>query len=468
MAERKCSNCRETGHTKATCLQAHDPVRVDEFLSPATETTKGPWFGAQFPGICEGCGRGFEEGDQIRSDGSGGWECESWCGQDDSVPLARDRHWERPTAANVKMPEPVDPAPTAIDQFLSPAAVAGEPEQHPDKKTEQRGYICKDPVLGDFRWYKNGKKKGITRATTFNKHAMNSKGITDWNKRNIIIGAVRRPDLVAQAHGLDVNADKAALMRIANQLEDAAGGNVASAMGTDVHLWTERVDAGDARLDDVPPQYRRTVELYVAGLREHGFHIVPELRERTTFIEEFGGIAGTFDAILYHEPSGTYRMSDTKTGKSMDYGWDEIETQEWIYVHGYNRFGTYNWDTHEWEAPQHRVSTDHGVVVHLPVAGPLAGTCSILMTDLAAGAKHAELCALVRDSGKSKAQPWVNPPRDWVLAFSSVKTPDQANALWREAKAEGLPDTAMTAYKTLAKNALQKAMSTVDMTAGDA
>lgn len=477
MAERKCSVCQQPGHTKRTCtyfekraenlamdkeiVATHRPADSDQTAADAPEPetiTKGPWHGALRGGRCTWCGDPYFEGDRIRSDGVGGWECEKGYEETPSTEQA----WERPTAANVQLPpaEPTpapdvfsSPAPVSGDVFSGPAAVDGDAPQ--EGKTERLGYICKDPVLGDFRRYKKGTKKGITRATTFNKSATNSKSITDWNKRNIIIGASRRPDIVAQAHGLDVNQDSAKLMEIADLLEDAAGGNVASAMGTEVHAWTERVDSGEAKLDDVPPQYRQAVTLYVGLLREHGFHIVPELRERTTYIKEFGGVAGTFDAILYHEPSDTYRISDTKTGKSMDNGWPEIECQLWLYEHGYNEFGTYNWDTHEWEAPQHRVEGDYGVVIHLPVAGPLAGTGRLKRADLGAGREHAELCALVRAGGKSKAQDWVNPPVNWDRRFSGVTTTEQAGKLWQAAKSAGITGLELQRLVGLAQDSLR-------------
>jgi hypothetical protein len=40
----------------------------------------GSWFPASFPGECDGCGGHIDEGDQIRSDGEGGWLCEE-CGE---------------------------------------------------------------------------------------------------------------------------------------------------------------------------------------------------------------------------------------------------------------------------------------------------------------------------------------------------------------------------------------------------
>jgi hypothetical protein len=494
MAERKCSVCQEPGHTKRTCTTGETVSEPKTIVGMAAEYAevypKGRWTGATRSGRCTWCGDPYFEGASIRADGNGGWECRCVQGEkDEDGLLVPDPAWVKPTAANVQLPpglnrmklaEPApligrnvgpvsdpslsvgaqaepdpfsSPAPVSGDAFSGPAAVDGDEPR--ESKTERLGYICKDPVLGDFRRYKNGNKKGITRATTFNKAATNSKAITDWNKRNIIVGGSRRPDIMAKAHGLDVNLDNAALMDIADQLEDAAGGNVASAMGTDVHSWTERVDSGDAKLNDVPPQYRQAVTLYVGLLRDHGLHIVPELRERTTYIKEFGGVAGTFDAILYHERSGTYRISDTKTGKSMDNGWPEIECQSWIYQHGYNEFGTYNWETHEWEAPQHYVSGDFGVVIHLPVAGPLAGSGRLKMTDLNAGREHAELCALVRAGGKSKARDWVEPTVDWQHVFSSVTSNEQAGKRWAEAKAAGVDRMELQLLVATAQSALR-------------
>lgn len=40
------------------------------------ESTPGPWFTAGYGGRCASCGDGFTEGDTIRADGAGGFECE--------------------------------------------------------------------------------------------------------------------------------------------------------------------------------------------------------------------------------------------------------------------------------------------------------------------------------------------------------------------------------------------------------
>lgn len=47
------------------------------------DTSKfGPWFPARYDGECDGCGEPFSEGDDIRSDGEGGWLA-SCCGDND-------------------------------------------------------------------------------------------------------------------------------------------------------------------------------------------------------------------------------------------------------------------------------------------------------------------------------------------------------------------------------------------------
>lgn len=41
----------------------------------------GPWFIAAFGGTCSGCGEDIEADDEIRADGSGGWERRECCGE---------------------------------------------------------------------------------------------------------------------------------------------------------------------------------------------------------------------------------------------------------------------------------------------------------------------------------------------------------------------------------------------------
>lgn len=61
----------------AHCRPPADPA-ADFLNGPQTEM--GPWFPAAHPGGCNQCGTRFEQDDQIRADGEGGWVAEC-CGQ---------------------------------------------------------------------------------------------------------------------------------------------------------------------------------------------------------------------------------------------------------------------------------------------------------------------------------------------------------------------------------------------------
>lgn len=54
------------------------------FAELLEERDKGPWIFASFTGgDCSGCGEDIIEDDEIRADGSGGWERRECCDNDD-------------------------------------------------------------------------------------------------------------------------------------------------------------------------------------------------------------------------------------------------------------------------------------------------------------------------------------------------------------------------------------------------
>lgn len=374
-------------------------------------------------------------------------------------------------------PEVIDMA----DEFEDPTPPAGPKlnvSGQPDARYEWRGkqnygYLVKDPRTGDFLRYKNGKPKGWTRATTFNKSASDSMALNDWGKRNVLIGASLRPDLVSKAHGLTHETGKGELMSLVAELETAAGAKVSAQQGTDIHELTERWDGGQLAFKDIPPMYTGTIGLYVDALKEAGLRPVPGLIERTVFVDDFGGIVGTFDRVYLHEASGQYVIGDVKTGKTLEYGMDEIETQEWIYAAGINRYGVYDWNTDEWvdmirvdggRDETITVSEEWGVVVHLPVQGPDAGTCKLVRADLQRGKRHAQVCHDVRvdRANKPKPEPWDASLLgggyrvDWDSEFSTVQDNDDASAAWLAAKAAGITGPELNRLVQLAQQRLRE------------
>jgi hypothetical protein len=554
---------QQCSELKCTCEgnggPEHELAIIGAFDDPTdTVPEKGPWFGAMYGGRCSSCEESFAEGDRIRADGQGGYECED-CGDDDLSSLAPEtntyqaqasaaakRHVEATgphahsltdaqTAPVVELripaapgpmltgssvvlatgafnPDPIPaapgpmPAPDDAQSFMdfedptAPAEkprkinVSGQPEPNRDW---QKRYIVKDPATGDFRWQKNGKAAGITRVTTFNKAAQDSKAINDWGKRNVVIGASLRPDILRRAHGLVHETGREELDRIVADLDVAAGGKVSADEGTYLHGETEYIDAGVKTWRDSPAAYQQDLKRYVEALEEAGLEPVPGLIERTTMISEFGGVCGTFDRIFYHRPSGSYVIGDLKTGKTMKYAMDETQTQLWCYAHGVNTNGIYDWNTDKWQPlafdPARgpvRVREDVGVIVHMPVQGPEAGTVNVLKADLVAGRVHAELCHTIRSRPKHKPVPWAawvapvedDDTRDRPLfapgaeayyrrvlgldtsetapvptldeMFAAVRDKEHATELWRDAKRAGIEGVRLNELIQIARDAL--------------
>lgn len=528
------------------CDAVSDPTPTVETM----DDTKGPWFGALYEGRCSDCTRLIDEGDRIRADGAGGYECED-CGlgpepltytdvvannlplpeglADPSVPeisaerscAVRDPECEQchpdefmgpsvrevtelslpatmPDEEAFEMPTPVveirlpaaGPMPTP-DEFMDPSGadgptdelnVSGQPKARYEwRGTVNMGYLVKDPDAGDFRRYGNGKPKGWTRATTFNKAASDSKAINDWGKRNIVIGASRRRDVLLRAHGLTHENDRAALTGIVAELEEAAGAKVGSDLGTYLHNFTELMDAGLKTWREAPEEFQRSLALYAQALADAGLEPVPGLIERTTMISEFEGVVGTFDRIFYHRPSGTYLVGDLKTGKTMEYAMDETNTQMWIYAHGVNQNGIYDWNTDTWDLPWEiggaegskacKVREDVGVIIHMPVQGPQAGTVSLVHADLQAGARHAELCHAIRSRDKAKVRAFTPPepipapgpvlvngttPELWRALFRTVRSSEEATELWKRAKEDGVQGVFLNELIELAREAIRQ------------
>lgn len=323
------------------------------------------------------------------------------------------------------------------------------------------GYLVRDPATGDFRRYKNGKPRGFTRCTTFNKAATDQNALNAWGKRNVVIGASMRPDLVDKAHGMTHRTDRDSLDDLVSQLETAAGAKVAASIGTSIHELTERYDGGVLKMGDVPRRHREAVRMYAAALKEHRLIPVQGLIERTTFVADFGGIVGTWDRVYLHEPSGVHIIGDVKTGKTLEYGMDEIETQEAVYARGFNTSGAYDWNTDTWERPlipgtteRLRVSEEFGVVIHLPVDGDDAGTCQVVGADLVAGWRHAELCHRVREERAARPKPRPFDP-------SKLRGPEASDTYWdelfaRASSKEELSELYTRAYKALEPMQVQR------------
>lgn len=553
MPEKKEAECcgRTLAHKKDGRPYEHACHREglrpdDEFEVPGKQRpqakpgTKGPWFPATYDSECDACDGAVYVGDEIRADGSGGWECRENCDdvdeevmegespRDDGVPMcvlenvAHSYTWnpvaqrsqcvacgESDTAAakaarvtgasgqylsddppvtvskELAVPDPWEDAAPA-EPIVPEVNVSGQPKARYEwRGSTNLGYLTKDPATGDFKRYKNGKPRGFTRVTTFVKAASDSTALTDWAKRNVLIGASKRPDVVARAHGLTHEDNRGDLMSLVDELETAAGAKVSADIGTMVHEFTERADGDpEFELSSIPPGFRPAVALYRRTIREAGLIPVAGLIERTTHVADFGGVTGTWDRVYYHERSGQYVIGDVKTGKTLEYGMAEIEAQEAIYARGANTSGAYDWNTDTWQPPRSYgdsvetgpwelppVSEDWGVIVHMPVQGKDAGKCLLVKADLQRGWQWARLCHDVRMSRAAKPKPeaWTGTELDapvprggvaamvhWDMAFRTVENVAQASTMWEKARAAGITGLELNRLVGLAQQRLRE------------
>ena len=439
---------------------------------------------ARYDGECPSCPEAILEGSSIGRV-HGQWVCEFCVEENGGEDKPRPRKPDNEDASDFLMGGAPDSAEDAEEFLMAEDPeeyrnASGQPRPEYDMWGQQnRGYLITDPTTGEHRLYpyKNKRRKGWTRVTTFNKAASDSKALNDWGKRNVVIGAAMSPRLVDRARGLTHEDDSKELNSLVAKLEERAGAKVAADHGTHIHELTERWDAGQLTdLSSLEERYRQAVELYDAELKHQGFVPVPGLIERTTCVLEFGGVAGTLDRVYFHQASGKFLVGDVKTGKTLSYGRNENECQEAIYAHGLNRFGVFDWNTNTWISaadaaaaagwdgpPVLYVSQDWGVIIHLPVQGKHAGGCRSVRADLNRGWQHAHLCHSVRSAREREKEPDVwdgtefalgGPEETWEERFSGVRTTEDASRLWSEARADGLDRLELQRLVGIAQRAL--------------
>lgn len=293
---------------------------------------------------------------------------------------------------------------SAPDPFTAPAPASDIPE-----KTVT---VSGQPEPDRDRWGRyliHG--QAHTRATTFAKLGANTKAIEAWNERNVIVGLTRRPDLLMLAEGKEVKRDKGDLNSIAQQAKDAAGSKIAANFGTGYHSFSERIDAGQMTLDQVPERYRGRVQQYTDTVRAWGLVTRPEWIERTTAVraDQVSAplpVAGTLDRI-FQLPDGSLVIGDLKTGADLSYGEMEIEVQLAVYAHGVNTHGLFDWNTKTWQAHIDtpggmmplQVRTDIALVIHLPADGD---GCEMYVANIARGWEDAQKLGQLQASLKTK------------------------------------------------------------------
>jgi hypothetical protein len=386
----------------------------------AKDTTPGPWFEARFDSTCDTCGAGIFEGDMIRADGIGGYECSKHTTDqegeptepaplrddlEDPVVTARSEVLtEQAKAAYRAQAETYAQGDAAVAAFLGNGSKTTGTGAH--RAVEAAVKESSDDAVAAFlmagqgkadddserygRWgqYKinhpdTGRQELWQRATTAAKIMANTFTLNQWHQRMTAKGMTMRDDLLLKVAGLDVKADRKELNELCEEAQITAGSKISAELGTALHAITERIDMGQEV--KIPGKFQALVSLYTDTVRKSGLKIVPGMLEQTTALTQYM-VAGTFDRI-FQLPNGEYVIGDLKTGSSLSYGELEIEIQLAIYAHGVNTHGIWDWGSKTWVDPGFKVRPDLGVIMHMPAESVLEGEprCTLQWVNLKAG-----------------------------------------------------------------------------------
>lgn len=311
-----------------------------------------------------------------------------------------------------------------VDPFDTPAAGTAESQIERDRWGR---YKLPDPVTGADRTW--------TRASTVARTLADEYNLARWGERMTAKGLASRPDLIAGAVAADPERDKGTLDGIVKQAKDAAAASAGANLGTALHSFTERLDAGTPLASlGAPPPLDGDLRTYAELMRAASLRI--RYAERVVVCPELG-VAGKFDRIVA-QPSGNAHADplailDLKTGKTVEYGWLEIAIQLAIYAHA-----SHIWDpaTRTYEAMP-AVDQSRALVVHLPVG---KASPNLYGVDIAEGWKHAQTAMAAREARSgAKKLAWLVDPDAEALLLHRIARADRTElaALWERLQPAG-------------------------------
>lgn len=222
-----------------------------------------------------------------------------------------------------------------------------------------------------------GKPQPFTRVTTIADALEDQYNLTRWSNRMVALGLTQRHDLYARVAACRDD-DKTSLNQICDAAKEAAAASGPANLGTALHEFLERIDAGEDV--NVPAPWDRDVDQYRACLEVHDVKIVPGMIERLCVIPQMGA-AGTFDRLVTVGDYPLPVIADLKTGNYLS--WGKFATQLAIYA---NAETLYDPATQR-HTPMPQVSRKRGLIIHL-LAGQ--GTCRLYWVNLAAGWEAAQ------------------------------------------------------------------------------
>ena len=253
----------------------------------------------------------------------------------------------------------------------------------PDIPRDRWGRPLIDPPGG-------GKPIPYTRVSTLAKALDDKTALTDWKCRQTALGLAARPDLVTKTKA--VGDDKRALKEVVEEALSAAQSDRAANIGTSLHAFTEKIDAGVAPEDLVPMTDPLFLDL--VAYREATRGLTMQAAELFVVCDKLQA-AGSFDRLV-DVPDVGLVVADVKTGQ-----------HEPNYPHGVAQQIAIYANSTLYTPDQGRIAaladlgvrTDVGLLIHLPSE---AGRCDLYLIDLEHGWALAQTAVAVRAAYKTK------------------------------------------------------------------
>lgn len=323
-----------------------------------------------------------------------------------------------------------------------------DPFSNPATAPSRAGHKRPEPKFDQWQRYKlphpeTGVEQAWTRVSTVSRTLSDEYGLTQWKLRMAVAGVARRADLIAGAAAADPETDKQALDGIVRSALERAESSRGANLGSAVHKFTERLDAGESiAAMGVPEGLVKDIEAYAATLKAAGLTVVTDLAERVA-VNIALNYAGRIDRVV-RDRAGTYYILDLKTAKDLAYSWLEIGIQLGGYANATHMALA---DLSGYE-PMPAVDRMKGLVLHLPI-GKAAG--QVYAVDIAKGWAAFQTAVRVREMrSAAKEMAWTyspGTPADAVrLRIGRAVALDELGAAVEDAKRISAWDAETEAY----------------------
>ena len=233
-----------------------------------------------------------------------------------------------------------------------------------------------------------GKPVGYTRASTLAKALDDTFNLQRWQQRQVLLGAVARPDIVELSAGIGKD-DKKQLNNRVDELLEAANSSEKAEIGTYLHGLTEAYDRGEHV--DVPAEYADDFSSYCQAT-SHLHHDGIEM----FVINDDLKYAGSFDRMVSSDKFDGYRIGDLKTGAwASSFGAFGVSLQLALYANAV----LYDPSTNTRTPLPDALSKTEGLMFHMPVG---KGATTVYSLDIKTGWEWCQIAVALRKARSAR------------------------------------------------------------------